>query len=116
MQIKKAGPGTYQDGGGPSLKKTETAGKWIYRYSISGRRRDMGLGTLADVSLSEARQQRDKWQAVLGSGKDPIAERDRLLAAELAELDRQDPTLEEVAKTVFEARKAGLRGDGERGR
>ena len=59
MQIKKAGPGTYQDGGGLSLKKTETSGKWIYRYSISGRRRDMGLGTLADVSLSEARQQRD---------------------------------------------------------
>ncbi|UTS79671.1 Prophage integrase IntA [Phaeobacter piscinae] len=116
MQIKKAGPGTYQDGGGLSLKKTETAGKWIYRYSISGRRRDMGLGTLADVSLSEARQQRDKWQAVLGSGKDPIAERDRLFAAEMAELDRQDPTLEEVARTVFEARKAGLRGDGERGR
>lgn len=116
MQIKKAGPGVYQDGGGLSLKKTAESGKWIYRYSIAGRRRDMGLGTLSEVSLSEARQQRDKWQAVLQSGKDPISERDRLLAEELADMDRQDPTLQEVAHTVFEARKAGLRGDGERGR
>lgn len=76
----------------------------------------MGLGTYPGVGLAEARRERDKWQAVLVSGTDPISERKRRAEDELASLTAQGPTLEELVATVFEARKASLRGDGKRGR
>jgi len=59
---------------------------------------------LADVSLAEARAARDKWQAAITDGKDPISERHRIKEVELAELARKDPTLVEVAAIVFDAR------------
>ena len=54
-------PGTYQDGRGLFLKVTASGSKsWIFRYSIHGRRRDMGVGTHPDVTLKDARLQADK--------------------------------------------------------
>ncbi|WP_394326130.1 Arm DNA-binding domain-containing protein [Rhodobacter capsulatus] len=41
------------------------------------RRRDMGLGSLDAVTLAQARRERDRWAAVLASGRDPISERAR---------------------------------------
>lgn len=114
--VQNAGPGKLSDGGGLSLDRTEDGGRWSWRYTFGGKRREMGLGTYPAVSLGAARKARDKWAGVLLSGKDPIAERARQIEAERAELDRADPTLSDVARAVFEARKAGLRGDGERGR
>lgn len=116
VQIKAAGTGKLQDGAGLILDKEGSGGKWIWRYSIAGRRREMGLGAWPAVSLAAARQARDRWAAVLSHGRDPIAERSRLIEAERAEMDRHDPTLAEATATAFEARKAQLRGDGERGR
>lgn len=116
VAVKSAPAGKLQDGGGLFLDKGETGGKWIYRYTIAGRRRDMGLGTYPHVSLAAARADRDKWAAVLQSGSDPISERERRLEAERAELSREDPTLAELIDIVFESKKATLRGDGERGR
>ena len=116
VEIKAAGVAILQDGGGLMLDKAGPVGKWIWRYSIAGRRRDMGLGAWPAVSLAQARQARDRWAAVLAEGRDPISERTRLLEAERAEIDRKDPTLEEAIGAAFDARKAILRGDGERGR
>jgi integrase len=116
VQIRKAKPGVLQDGGGLSLRKTETGGRWNYRYSFAGKRRDMGLGSLADISLAEARQIRDKWAAMLIDGLDPISERDRVRDAEKAAMSKADPTLSEMTDIVFEAKKAGWRGEGSRGR
>lgn len=98
------------------LDKSATGGKWIYRYSFAGRRREMGLGNLSDVSLAEARRARDKWAALILTGKDPISERDRIRAEEEEALNRRDPTLAELVELTFEAKKATLRGAGERGR
>lgn len=116
IQIRKAGPGVYQDGGGLSLKKTEDGGKWNFRYSFGGRRRDMGLGSMADVSLSNARKARDRWAAQIAEGIDPISERERLRREELTQLEKSDPCLEDIAKIVLERKKAKLRGGGDRGR
>lgn len=46
-------PGRYSDGEGLMLKFAG-AGKssWIVRVQSGGKRRDIGLGTLADVSLT----------------------------------------------------------------
>lgn len=117
IQIKNApDSGSLSDGGGLILVRRNGNGKWVYRYSYLGKRRDMGLGSQADLTLSEARKARDQWAKVLASGADPIAARDALRAAEIADRERDNPTFSTMAERVFEARKATLRGDGDRGR
>lgn len=114
--IKKAGDGKLHDGRGLILNKKGEGGKWIFRYSHLGKRRDMGLGTWPDVSLADARKARDKWAVVLAAGKDPINVRDAEREANRQEQENHDPTFAELVDLVFEARKASLRGDGTRGR
>jgi integrase len=116
IKIKNAGDGKLQDGGGLILNKRGNGGKWIYRYSHLGKRREMGLGPWPAVSLAEARKVRDAWAAVLASGQDPISVRNAEKEAARLERDKHDPTFEELTQIVFEARKAGMRGDGTRGR
>lgn len=83
IQIKTASAGKLLDGGGLLLDRTAMGGKWLYRYSLSGQRREMGLGSYPDVGLADARKARDKWAAVLSGGLDPIIERKRLMEIEL---------------------------------
>lgn len=112
-KVRNAAPGKYSDGGGLWLFKRDDGGaQWVLRVTIHGRRREMGLGSLQDVSLKEARQSADTWRAVARGGKDPIKERERQrrLAA------REDHTLASVAVEAFEARKSQLKGDGKAGR
>jgi integrase len=116
VAIKNAQSGKLQDGGGLILNKKDANGKWIYRYSFSKRRREMGLGSYPEVSLAEARKQRIYWQQMLQSGKDPISERDRVRAEEVSQIEKEDPCFEDMAETVFNALKGRLRGDGTRGR
>lgn len=116
VAIRKAGPGKLDDGAGLRLYKTEDAGRWVYRYTIGGRRREMGLGSMGDMTLAQARAARDEWAAVVAKGLDPITERQRRRDQVAADLSRLDPTFAELAQTVFESRKASLRGEGERGR
>jgi len=116
MQVKKAGDGKLFDGGGLSLVRRGGTGKWIFRYSHLGKRREMGLGAQEEISLAKAREGRDKWAGVLAAGEDPIAVRNAQREDQRAERDKTDPTFKEMAQTVFEARKATLRGDGIRGR
>ena len=73
------------------LDRAETGGKWLYRYSLSGQRREMGLGSYPDVGLADARKARDKWAAVLSGGLDPIIERKRLMEIERAGAETQQP-------------------------
>ncbi len=114
--IQKASDGKLQDGRGLILSKKGTTGKWIYRYSHLGNRREMGLGSWPTVTLSEARKLRDQWAIVLSSGKDPIDVRDAERLSQKEEATRHDPTFSELTDMVFEAKKATLRGDGTRGR
>ncbi|WP_370501680.1 tyrosine-type recombinase/integrase [Rhodovulum sulfidophilum] len=111
---------TLQDGklGGmlSLIKTSQDSGKWNFRYSFLGTRRNMGLGSWPEVGLADARRERDRWAAVLRAGRDPITERKEERAATKAQRDKTDPTFAEMAQLVFEARKATLRGGGERGR
>ncbi|WP_321339560.1 integrase arm-type DNA-binding domain-containing protein [Breoghania sp.] len=116
LQIKHAAVGKHPDGGGLYFVRTTESAKWVYRYSIAGRRREMGLGAYPAVSLAEARRDRDRWASEIREGRDPISEREKQRNEERATLTRADPTFEELALMVFEAKKPGLRGDGKRGR
>lgn len=70
-------PGYYPDGWGLYLQVSTSGSKsWIFRYTLAGRPREMGLGSEISVSLAEARQKADTWRRVLATGKDPIEVRD----------------------------------------
>lgn len=115
-QVKSFGDGTFQDGGGLQLVRRKGTGRWIYRYSFLGQRRDMGLGSQSSITLAEARKARDRWFAVLHSGVDPIEarelKRDDIRNARAA----YDPTLEEAVIVALESIKETLKRDGESGR
>ncbi len=111
--MKAAPPGEYCDGGGLWLRKRpDGGGQWVLRITIHGRRREMGLGGLSNVSLAAAREAAERWRAVAASGRDPIKEREK----EAREASRADTTLRVLAVEAFEARKAELKGDGKAGR
>ncbi len=114
--VKKAGDGKLFDGGGLMLVKKDGAGKWVYRFSHLKRRREMGLGPWPAAAPADARRLRDEWASELAAGRDPIEIRESRQADELAERSRHDPTFAEATEMVFEAKKAGLRGGGSRGR
>ena len=112
-QVRAFPPGKYSDGGGLWLfKRGDGGAQWILRVSIHGRRREMGLGPLNEVSLKVARHQAERWRSVVREGKDPIKERKRLRR----EAANDANTLTTVALEAFEARKAELKGDGKAGR
>ena len=69
----------------------------------------MGLGPYPMVCLADARKERDRWEAVLKSGDDPLHARERQREDERTETSRKDPTFEEAANTTFDAKKACLR-------
>ena len=70
IKIKNAAAGNLEDGGGLRLVKKDTSGKWVYRYSHLGKRREMGLGAWPAVSLAAARAARATGPAA-GSGGRP---------------------------------------------
>jgi len=116
VAINNSGDGKLQDGGGLYLIKKGGSGRWIYRYQLQKRRREMGLGSLTDVSLAAARKSRDRWAAILASGLDPLDEKRRIEADTDAARNRRDPRFKDLAQTVFEAKRATLRGEGIAGR
>src|SRR5438309_9593087 len=84
--VKSAPPGMHCDGRGLYLQVTEgTDGKlnrsWIFRYRVNGRSRDMGLGPLATIGLSEAREKARRLRQERLDGLDPLEERKNARAA-----------------------------------
>jgi len=71
-------PGRYNDGDGLFLELTgPNKGNWQLRATVNGRRRDIGLGSMALVSLKEARDAAFELRRDIQRGIDPVAERKR---------------------------------------
>jgi integrase len=99
----------YADGGGLYLQVTGVGARcWIYRYTLNGRSREMGLGSLNAVTLSEARARAAEARRLKSAGIDPIGARDGQRAAERAEAARQI-TFRDAAEAYIKAHKAGWR-------
>ncbi|WP_144755575.1 tyrosine-type recombinase/integrase [Bartonella saheliensis] len=110
--VATLGAGKYNDGAGLLLHKRKDGGaQWIYRYTLHGRRREMGLGALRDVSLKQARELATGWRSVLREGRDPIKERDKQKREAISNLHY----LKDIALDAFESRKAELKGEGKDG-
>jgi Arm domain-containing DNA-binding protein len=68
-----SGPGFYADGNGLYLKVSPTGSKrWVQRLLISGRRRDIGLGSARLVTLAEARELALENRKVARAGGNPL--------------------------------------------
>jgi Arm DNA-binding domain len=74
-------PGSYGDGRGLMLVIGKSGSRsWILRASVKGKRKDIGLGSASDVSLKQARESADEIRAMIRSGLDPVAERQKAKA------------------------------------
>jgi len=101
-------PGVYGDGGGLYLQVRDVAHRsWIYRYSLAGKARWMGLGAFADVPLAEAREAAAAARKLARQGVDPIARRQADTAAEATRAGLH--TFAEIADAYIAAHEAGWR-------
>lgn len=72
-QIRDALPGYLLDGDGLYLQVSKSGAKsWIYRFQINGKRREMGLGSLSEVTVVEARSRAKEARAIKANAIDPI--------------------------------------------
>jgi len=66
-------PGYYGDGGGLFLQISRFGtASWVFRYRVSGRLREMGLGSLDTIGLADARERARKAHEQRLDGHDPI--------------------------------------------
>jgi integrase len=72
----------------------------------------MGLGSVLDISLKDAREAADRWRTVAAKDQDPIVERKR----DRRHSERRLHQLADIVADAFESRKAELKGDGKAGR
>ena len=92
------------DGGGLYLQIAPTGTKaWVLRTVVKGKRCDIGLGSVALVSLSEARDEAQRLRKIARAGGDPLAER--------RHARRAVPTFEDAAKAVHASHSAGFKND-----
>src|SRR5687767_502770 len=76
-------PGFYCDGAGLYLQVNTSGSKsWIYRYTLRGREREMGLGSVLVNSLAEARGKAQDARKLVANKVDPIDAREALRAQE----------------------------------
>lgn len=104
-------PGTYEDGDGLRLLIKANGKKyWVLRFQLSGKRREMGLGTYPAIGLKEARQNSSDKRRLLRDGIDPLQARDEVRAAQVAaERQRKNKsiTFQDVSVDYIEAHRAG---------
>jgi integrase len=93
-------PGRYADGGGLYLVVDPRGRRWVYRYTIDGKTRDMGLGSARDVTLASAREAAEAARRQVGQRTDPVEARRQA---------RSVRTFREVAEDYIASQEPGLR-------
>ena len=70
----RKGPDKHFDEHGLILRVRASGSKhWIWRATVRGRRRDLGLGTFPYVSLGEAREKAFEYRRLAKAGENPAA-------------------------------------------
>ena len=97
--VRSAPPGHHIDGNGLYLYVQPTGARsWIQRLVIRGRRCELGLGSVALVTLAEAREKAVANRKLAREGGDPLADKRRLQSI---------PTFAEAAAAVIEQKQGG---------
>jgi integrase len=76
-------PGRYTDGNGLILEVREGSASWLFRRQFGRREMWLGLGSLREVGLDEARSRAAAVRTQIANGRDPRAERRKEKAAAL---------------------------------
>ncbi len=96
-------PGKYYDQHGLILRVAPGGSKqWVWRGTIRGRRRDIGLGSVAYTTLAEARDIAYEYRKIARAGGDPTT----------VHPDRSIPTFAEAAERVIKAHRGGWKEGG----
>lgn len=100
---KLKAPGYFADGAGLYLQVSPSLTKsWIYRYTLNGRSREMGLGPLQTLGLAEARKRAAECRLLVLDGFDPIDA--RKIAKQKKQLeDARSMTFAECAKKYIDS-------------
>jgi integrase len=92
------------DGGGLYLVVAPGGSKsWVLRTVVKGKRCDIGLGSVALVTLAEAREDAQRLRKIARAGGDPLAER--------RQQRREVPTFETAAKQVHASHSAAFKNE-----
>jgi integrase-like protein/Arm domain-containing DNA-binding protein len=112
LKVKIARPGRFYDGAGLYLyvslnpNSGELRKSWVYRFQSNGRAREMGLGSLNDVSLQEARKRAAAARKLHKVGQDPIEARKAARTAKQLE-PAKVMTFDQCAEVYIAAHIAG---------
>ena len=91
--------GIYSDGNGLRLRVDKNKNKnWVFRYSIFGKSKDMGLGKYPIVTLNDARQKLVDAKKIIYDGNDPL----QIKKEKQIELKRKSITFKKVSKDFIE--------------
>jgi integrase len=111
-------PGRYADGGGLYLQVTSAGAddrgrervtkSWLYRYMLRGKANWMGLGSVDDVSLAQARERAEACRRQRNAGIDPIEARETEKRSALLEAAKA-MTFDQCRDAFIEAHKAAWR-------
>ncbi|MCR9145817.1 MAG: tyrosine-type recombinase/integrase [Rhodobacteraceae bacterium] len=102
VEVKtKTKPGHYADGGGLYLQVSKRGTKsWVFKFTLGGRTRGMGLGPIHTYSLAEARAKAGDLRKTVAEGRDPIEERKEVQASAAAEAAPTMPFKQAVERTL----------------
>jgi len=101
--------GKYADGGGLYLQvASKDARSWIFRYTLAGRERFMGLGSVEGLELAEARELAAECRKLVRQGTDPIEYRNSKRAA-VALQQARATTFKQAAEALIASHEAGWR-------
>jgi integrase len=102
-------PGVYADGGGLYLRVTPEGTKsWVYRFTLNGKARWMGLGSVALCGLQDARGKALDARRLCHEGVDPISARETQRASERLEAAKAI-TFRECAETYVKTHRISWR-------
>lgn len=102
---KLSAANVYADGGGLYLRIRDSGSKsWLFIYMIDGQRREIGLGSAIDISLSKARELAAELREVRALGRDP-----RHFRQEQVTKSKSIPTFAEMASDFITSIEGGFR-------
>jgi integrase len=102
-KVETARPGKHVDGDGLHLVVDASgARRWVLRFTLYGKRREMGLGGFPDISLSVAREKASEARKQVRAGVDPVA---------AGKKERAAPTFGEMADMVLAILSPGYRNE-----
>ncbi|MES2158642.1 MAG: integrase arm-type DNA-binding domain-containing protein [Pseudomonadota bacterium] len=111
LSVKKVSglnsPNVYSDGGGLYLRVRKSGTKsWLFIYMLNGKRREIGLGSVLDISLSDARRTAEQLRAIQLEGRDPSQARQQARAK-----PPQVVTFAEVATNLMDSIEGGFKNE-----